>query len=85
MDIKELTQRNADALKKAIGEKLTCPMCHHKDFIVVGGYIRNDIQTQMDGWVMGSAAASLVCPLQRVVMSALAETMLRMSNYGFIR
>lgn len=57
MDIKELTQRNADALKKAIGEKLTCPMCHHKDFIVVGGYIRNDIQTQMDGWVMGSAAA----------------------------
>ena len=30
MDIKEFTRKNADALKKTIGEKLTCPMCGHK-------------------------------------------------------
>ena len=57
MDIKEFTQKNANALKKAIGDKLTCPMCGHKDFVVLGGYVREDIQTKMDSWVMGSQTA----------------------------
>lgn len=56
-DIKEFTQKNANALRKVIGDKLTCPMCGHKDFIVLGGYIREDIQTRFDSWVMGSKTA----------------------------
>ena len=57
MDIKEFTHKNATALKKAIGDKLTCPMCGNKDFVVLGGYVREDIQTKMDSWVMGSQTA----------------------------
>lgn len=54
MDIKELTLKNANALRSAIGAKLTCPMCKHNDFVVVGGYVRDDIQTQLDSYVFGS-------------------------------
>lgn len=57
MDIKEFTRKNADALKKTIGEKLTCPMCGHKDFMVLGGYVREDLQTQMNSFVFGSPVA----------------------------
>jgi transcription elongation factor Elf1 len=57
MDIKEFTRKNADALKKTIGEKLTCPMCGHKDFTVLGGYVREDLQTQMNSFVFGSPVA----------------------------
>lgn len=42
-DIKEFTQKNANALRKVIGDKLTCPMCGHKDFIVLGGGISEKI------------------------------------------
>ena len=57
MDIKEFTRKNADALKKTIGEKLTCPMCGHKDFMVLGGYVREDLQTQLNSFVFGSPVA----------------------------
>lgn len=57
MDIKEFTMNNVAALKKAAGEKLTCPMCGHHDFLVIGGYVREDIQTQLNSFVMGSPAA----------------------------
>lgn len=57
MDIKELTLKNANALRSAIGAKLTCPMCKHNDFVVVGGYVRDDIQTQLNSYVFGSNSA----------------------------
>lgn len=65
MDIKEFTMKNVAALKKTAGEKLTCPMCGHHDFLVIGGYVREDIQTQLNSFVMGGPAgismAVLVC------------------------
>lgn len=57
MDIKEFTKSNVDALKRTAGEKLTCPMCQHHDFLVIGGYVREDIQTQLNSFVMGSQVA----------------------------
>lgn len=63
MDLKEFTQENADALRRAIGEKLTCPMCGRKNFVVVGGYIRNDLQTRLDSFVIGSGVAMSMAPV----------------------
>lgn len=57
MDIKEFTMKNADALRKTAGKILTCPMCQHHEFVVVGGYVREDIQTQLNSFVMGSPSA----------------------------
>lgn len=63
MDIKELTQENADALRKVIGEKLTCPMCGNKDFIVLGGFVRSDLQTRLDSFVMFSSDVLNIAPV----------------------
>lgn len=57
MDLRKLSQNNADALRKAIGEKLTCPMCGQKEFVVQGGFIHNDMQTSLESLVMFSSAA----------------------------
>ncbi len=63
MDIRELAQKNADTLRQIIGPKLTCPMCGNRDFVVLGGYVRNDVQTELGSFVIGSTDGLNVAPV----------------------
>ena len=56
-EIEAETAKNVDALKKAIGNNFVCPICHNNQFVVVNGYIRHDIQTDMNSFIMGSSSA----------------------------
>lgn len=53
-----------EALKKILGAKVKCPMCGNGRFNVLEGYIRNDVQQELAGFVLGGGsipAVAIVC------------------------
>lgn len=60
MDIQEETQKNIEALKKAIGNQIICPICQNTQFAILNGYFRHDIQTDLDNLTLGGPGIEMV-------------------------
>lgn len=53
-----------EALKAILGNGVKCPMCGNNKFAVLEGYLRNDVQQDTSGFVIGGAsvpAVAIVC------------------------
>lgn len=82
MDIQEETQKNIEALKNAAGTDIVCPICHKNQFAVINGYLRHDIQTELNSFSIGGPGiqtVALICKncgfLSQHVLSVLRKDM----------
>ena len=53
-----------DRLKRILGNVAECPMCHHKQFQLVEGYISTPIQPDLNGIQIGGPAipsVAIIC------------------------
>ena len=60
MSIQEETQANIEILKSVVSKGLCCPMCGCNQFVVINGYLRHDIQTERDSFVIGGQGVNTV-------------------------
>lgn len=59
-----ITNAPADALKRILGANVRCPMCGGNHFSILDGYLRNDVQRNLNSFTIGGEtvpSVAIIC------------------------